>query len=289
MNRFHSAQRPIRIAKAARAVLPLLSLFLIVGCVSARKPPVELAASPLPSMAAPTGWRHRVALLPSAPMSKPDPCDAEAVGTGRAAASAPVQALQAQGLLVAWGPGATRPDPHAGVPAPRGVDALVAAKADDATQQAKGDQPPRPACRVSLRVLDPLTGGLMFTVAAEGEDGDRRQALAGAWDEAARQLQERLAERPPEAAVLALEGSQVRLTAGAEQGLAPGQVLVVRSQGDRVRSRKTGGVVVLPGRVLARLRVERVAAGSMPTLARVVDGSLAGLRPEDLTVPLAAE
>ena len=64
---------------------------------------------------------------------------------------------------------------------------------------------------------------------------------------------------------------------------------MVRSQGDRVRSRKTGGVVVLPGRVLARLRVERVAAGSMPTLARVVDGSLAGLRPEDLTVPLAAE
>ena len=207
--------------------------------------------------------------------------------------------MERQGLVAALAAGIRLPDGQDGGRLLPGVDALVLASAADATLPSAGDQPPWPACRVALQVLDPLTGGLMYKLAARGEGPDRPQALTRAWDEAARVLLGRLSERAPEAAVLAVEGRRVHLSAGLSQGMAPGQLLVVRAQGDRVRSRVTGHIVVLPGQPLARLRVEQVtarpaAADKSPgagggSVARLIAGSLDGRRPEDLTVPLQAE
>ncbi len=210
----------------------------------------------------------------------------------------------------AFGPGASTPP----FPLP-GLDAQVVAAIADATQSRHDDQPPRPACRVVLRMLDGLTGLPLGTVDGTGEAEDRSQALAQAWDGAGRRLLERLQARAPEAAVVAIDGDGLRLSAGADQGLLVGQTFAVHAQGDRVRSRVTGGVVVLPGRWLARVRIERVWPKSVPVgaglvaghasshalgmpleggaaggaLARVIQGRLTGLRPEDFTVPLAGE
>ncbi len=244
-------------------------------------------------------WLHRLAWQP-AEVGAGDPC--------RFAPEPPGPALAALQAVAAGHALLLEPSPQAvgtsGQPALQGMDARVLPSVADATRSRSDGQPPLPACRVALRVLDGLTGSLMWTGEATGEAVDRALALAQAWDEALRRLRQRLDAHPPQAAVLAIDGNRIRLSGGTDQGLAVGQSFAVHAQGDRVRSRATGGVVILPGRLLARVRIERVWPRSVPVdagaatsgpaagqgaLGRIVEGSLDGQRPEELTVPLAAE
>jgi hypothetical protein len=173
-----------------------------------------------------------------------------------------------------------------------GVDALLvgsievsSAPQDTSTSSVATATLPGPAALVSarfnLRAIDPYTGEPLFLLGARRDGPTRDQALALASQDAARSLLAQFAELPWQAYVLAVDGERVRLSAGQAQGLQPGQLLEVQTQGDRVRSRRTGLLVALPGPSVARLQLEGDG------FARRVAGSLAGLAPRDLVVRLA--
>ncbi len=124
--------------------------------------------------------------------------------------------------------------------------------------------------RFVLRALDPRSGESIVAISAQREAPTREEALAGAATEVARALAARLAELPWQAYLLRVDGDRVRLSAGEAQGLRPGTVLEVQTLGDRVRSRRSGLLISLPGQRVARLRVDGNAS------ARLVQGSLVG-------------
>ncbi len=134
------------------------------------------------------------------------------------------------------------------------------------------------SARLSLRAIDPYTGQPFLALGATREGSGRDPALALAAQEVARSLAARLSEMPWQASVMAVDGDRVRLSAGEAQGLLPGMTLEIQTQGDRVRSRRTGWLVTLPGRSVARLQVEGDG------VARRVSGSLAGLDLRELVV-----
>lgn len=136
------------------------------------------------------------------------------------------------------------------------------------------------SARLALRAIDPYTGQPLLALGVTREGSSRDQALALASQDVARSLAARLSEWPWQAYLLGVDGDRVRLSAGEAQGLLPGMTLDVQTQGDRVRSRRTGWLVTLPGRSVATLRVEGNG------IARRVAGSLAGLDPRDLVARL---
>ena len=136
--------------------------------------------------------------------------------------------------------------------------------------------------RFVLRALDPRSGESIVAISAQREAPTREEALARAATEVARALAARLAELPWQAYLLRVDGDRVRLSAGEAQGLRPGTVLEVQTLGDRVRSRRSGLLISLPGQRVARLRVDGNAS------ARLVQGSLAGLDLRALVARLPA-
>lgn len=142
----------------------------------------------------------------------------------------------------------------------------------------------KPWVRFALRAFDPYTGQVLLHAQASRAAATLAEALDLACADAARALATRLAEQPWQAYLLRAEGlgpgAQVQLSAGADQGLRPGMALEVRTQGDRVRSRTSGLLLALPGRLVGSLRVGPEAT------AQLLTGSLAGLELRDLVVRL---
>lgn len=149
--------------------------------------------------------------------------------------------------------------------------------------------------KVDLRVVDVVTGHVFFAVSGAGEastetsstfgfgsraaydgtlnDAAIRQAVA----DAVGRLSVEMQTRPWQTYILKIEGSRVYLGGGKTQGLKPGMVFSVQTQGERVKSPQTGAEIVLPGREVAQVRVEsnfgdgELSEGS---IASVVSGSL---------------
>ena len=182
-----------------------------------------------------------------------------------------------------------------GVPAGRsqvtlaGVDALLVGRIETwpAPSQSSATAPEPLAgmsatARFVLRALDPRSGESIVALSAQREAPTREEALARAATEVARALAARLAELPWQAYLLRVDGDRVRLSAGEAQGLRLGMALEVQTLGDRVRSRRSGVLISLPGQRVARLRVDGNAS------ARLVQGSLAGLDLRALVVRLPA-
>jgi hypothetical protein len=168
-----------------------------------------------------------------------------------------------------------------------GVDALLVGRIETwpAPSQSSATAPEPLAgmsatARFVLRALDPRSGESIVAISAQREAPTREEALARAATEVARALAARLAELPWQAYLLRVDGDRVRLSAGEAQGLRPGMALEVQTLGDRVRSRRSGLLISLPGQRVARLRVDGNAS------ARLVQGSLAGLDLRALVVRL---
>ncbi len=262
-------------------------------------------ASSLPAAHSAQALLRRLVVGPLVPMAAPVASvgDADEARPARARNDTDAQAHLAQALAAT---GAfslqlradieARP-PASGLAAFRealaGVDVLLAGSVEvvppsaDLQALAPASAPPQPnapavvSARLSLRAIDPYTGQPLLALGATREGSSREQALALATQEVARSLAARLSEMPWQAYVMAADGERVRLSAGEAQGLVPGMTLEVQTQGDRVRSRRTGWLVTLPGRSVARLQVEGDG------VARRVSGSLAGLDLRDLVVRLA--
>jgi len=215
-----------------------------------------------------------------------------ALGPGEAAGKHAAQGLNGinanNGIDGAQGAGAlSASSVAASVVALAGVDALLVGRFE--TWPPPGQSPTRAAesvkgmsstARFVLHALDPRSGEPIVAISTLREAPSLEEALARAATEAARALAARLAELPWQAYLLRVDGDRVRLSAGEAQGLGAGTELDVQTLGDRVRSRRSGLLITLPGQRVARLRVDGNAS------ARLVQGSLVGLDLRNLVARL---
>ena len=159
--------------------------------------------------------------------------------------------------------------------------------------------------KIDLRVVDTNTGHVFFAASGAGEastetastfgfgsqaayDGTLNDtAIRQAVSEAVNRLSTEMNARPWQTYILKAEGTQVFIGGGKAQGIKPGMVFSVQTQGERIKSPQTGTEITLPGRLIAKLRVDanfgdtELNEGSVTS---VVSGSLSGLKPEQMIV-----
>lgn len=159
--------------------------------------------------------------------------------------------------------------------------------------------------KVDLRVVDVVTGHVFFAVSGAGEastetsstfgfgsraayDGTLNDAaIRQAVSDAVGRLSVEMQNRPWQTYILKIEGSRVYLGGGKTQGLKPGMVFSVQTQGERVKSPQTGAEIVLPGREVAQIRLDSNFGDSElneGSIASVVSGSLASHSSSNLVV-----
>ena len=150
---------------------------------------------------------------------------------------------------------------------------------------------------VEIRLIDVRSGHVFFTTSGSGEAstevsevagfGSRAgydstlndRAIAAAIADTMTNVVRRLEERAWFTDVLHVEGGQVFITGGNAQGIRPGAEFVVETAGDVVTSNQSGLPITLPGRPVARIRVESSFGESAETegsVASVIAGSLDG-------------
>lgn len=159
--------------------------------------------------------------------------------------------------------------------------------------------------KIDVRLVDTNTGHAFFATSGAGEastetastfgfgsragyDGTLNDAaIRNAVSEAVNRLANQMQSRPWQTFILRNEGNRVYIGGGTRQGILPGMNFVVMTQGEKVRSPQTGSEVTLPGRSVARLRVESSFGDSdldEGSLALLTDGSLQGLDVSKLVV-----
>lgn len=159
--------------------------------------------------------------------------------------------------------------------------------------------------KVDIRVVDVNTGHVFFATSGAGEastetsstfgfgsqagyDGTLNDtAIRHAVSEAVNRLSVEMNGRPWQTVVLKQEGNQLYLGGGKSQGVRPGMQFAVLTAGEQVKSAQTGGMVTLPGRRVAVVRVDELFGDSElneGAVASVVSGSLAGQRADQLVI-----
>jgi len=159
--------------------------------------------------------------------------------------------------------------------------------------------------KVDIRVVDTGTGQILFATSGAGEastetastfgfgsqaayDGTLNDAaIRQAVSEAVSRLATEFAGRPWQTVILRAEAGRAYLSGGKAQGLRPGMELEVVAPGERVKSPQTGAFITLPGRGVARLRVEALFGDTEldeGSVAAVTMGSIDGLPVQQLVV-----
>lgn len=159
--------------------------------------------------------------------------------------------------------------------------------------------------KVDLRVVDTNTSHVFFAVSGAGEastetastfgfgsqaayDGTLNDAaIRQAVSEAVNRLSNEMNARPWQTYILKSEGNQVFIGGGKAQGIKPGMVFSVQTQGEKIKSPQTGAEISLPGRFIAKLRVDGNFGDSElneGSVASVISGSLSGYKPEQVIV-----
>ena len=159
--------------------------------------------------------------------------------------------------------------------------------------------------KVDMRVVDVNTGHVFFATSGAGEASTETASVFGFGSQAAydgtlndaairqavseviNRLSSEMNARPWHTYILKSEGGQVYIGGGKTQGIKPGMTFSVQTQGEKIKSPQTGTEVTLPGRLIAKLRVDanfgdnELNEGSV---ASVTSGSLSGFKPEQLIV-----
>ena len=159
--------------------------------------------------------------------------------------------------------------------------------------------------KVDIRLVDTKTGQAYFATSGSGEastetgsvfgfgsqasyDGTLNDAaIRQAVGDAINSMTTEINKTPWHTFILKSEGSRVFTSGGKSQGIRPGMVFDVVTQGERIKSPQTGAYVTLPGKSVAQLRVEstfgdtELNEGSVCT---VVSGSLGRYRPNQLII-----
>lgn len=159
--------------------------------------------------------------------------------------------------------------------------------------------------KVDLRVVDTNTSHVFFATSGAGEASTETASTFGfgsqaAYDEtlndaairqavseAVNRLSKEMNARPWQTYILKSEGAQVFIGGGKAQGIKPGMIFSVQTQGERIKSPQTGAEITLPGRSVAKLRVDANFGDSElneGSVTSVISGSLSGFKPEQVIV-----
>jgi len=159
--------------------------------------------------------------------------------------------------------------------------------------------------KVDVRVVDVNTGHVFFATSGAGEastetastfgfgsqagyDGTLNDAaIRQAVSSAVNRLTVEMSARPWQTYILKMDGGQIYIGGGKSQGIKPGMLFSVQTQGETVKSSQTGTEITLPGRQVAKIRIDsnfgdnELNEGSV---ASVISGSFSGYKPEQLVV-----
>lgn len=159
--------------------------------------------------------------------------------------------------------------------------------------------------KVDVRVVDVSTGQIFFATSGAGEastetastfgfgsqaayDGTLNDAaIRQAVSEVVNRLSNELGSRPWQTFILKADNRQIFIGGGKSQGIRPGMVFSVQTQGEKLKSPQTGAEITLPGRQVAQVRVESSFGDNElneGSIASVIAGSIAGYKPEQLIV-----
>lgn len=159
--------------------------------------------------------------------------------------------------------------------------------------------------KIDLRVVDVITGQSLFAASGAGEsstqtastfgfgsqasydstlnDGSIRQAIS----EVVNRLTTEFNRRPWQTSIIGADKDRYFISGGKAQGLKPGMVFSVETQGEKVKSPQTGFEIALPGREIAQIRIDSLFGDtemSEGAVTSVVGGSLQGWKFDQLTV-----
>jgi curli biogenesis system outer membrane secretion channel CsgG len=159
--------------------------------------------------------------------------------------------------------------------------------------------------KVDVRVVDVNTGHVFFATSGAGEastetastfgfgsqagyDGTLNDAaIRQAVSSAVNRLTVEMSARPWQTYILKMDGGQIYIGGGKSQGIKPGMLFSVQTQGETVKSSQTGTEITLPGLQVAKIRIDsnfgdnELNEGSV---ASVISGSFSGYKPEQLVV-----
>jgi curli biogenesis system outer membrane secretion channel CsgG len=159
--------------------------------------------------------------------------------------------------------------------------------------------------KVDVRVVDVNTGHVLFATSGAGEASTETASTFGFGsqagydgtlnDAAIRQavsatvsrLALEMSARPWQTYILKMDGGQIYIGGGKSQGIKPGMLFSVQTQGERVKSPQTGTEITLPGRQIAQIRIDSNFGDSELTegsIASMIAGSISGYKPEQLVV-----
>lgn len=162
-----------------------------------------------------------------------------------------------------------------------GVDALIVGSVTEFGRVTEGQRgfmsstkQQRAHAKVNLRLVDVSTGRVFFAADGTGEavteSGEiagygsaaaydstlNEKAISAAIGDVMTEIVSELQARPWRTYVLAVKSGQVFIGGGSRQGIQVGDELAVMRKGEKVESPQTGILIELPGKQVARLRVE---------------------------------
>lgn len=159
--------------------------------------------------------------------------------------------------------------------------------------------------KVDLRLVDVHTGQVFFATSGAGESSSESASTLGfgsqaAYDgtlndsamrlaiaEAVNKLSKQLDARPWQTSFLSVDNGRYFISGGKSQGITPGMILPVFTSGEKIKSPQTGFEINLPGREVAKLRIDsnfgetETTEGSIASLA---GGSLQNEKIEQLVI-----
>jgi curli biogenesis system outer membrane secretion channel CsgG len=159
--------------------------------------------------------------------------------------------------------------------------------------------------KVDIRVVDANTGHVFFATSGAGESstetastfgfGSRAgydgtlndSAIRQAVSDAISRMTVDMNSRPWQTYILKSDGSRLFLSGGKSQGLKPGMIFSVQTQGEKIKSPQTGAEITLPGQQIAQIRIDSNFGDSdlnEGSVASIVSGSIGSYKPAQLVV-----
>ncbi len=126
---------------------------------------------------------------------------------------------------------------------------------------------------VNLRMIDARSGVVIYSEEGRGEadieagrvlgvgtdagydSSINDKAISAAIGGLVSNILQNLTDQPWKTSILAIDGGQVMIAGGSEQGLDIGDILVVKKRGKQVENRQLGGTIELPGIEIGKIRV----------------------------------
>ncbi|MGI9279638.1 MAG: CsgG/HfaB family protein [Endozoicomonas sp.] len=159
--------------------------------------------------------------------------------------------------------------------------------------------------KVELRLINVETGQAFFSSTGTGEaslesasvagfgsrasyDGTLTdKAISSAISDVLDEMIRKIMEKPWTTSILDVSDGQIFISGGESQGLKPGKVLVVKTQGKQVKSKQTGFTITLPGTELAKVKVIANFGDSESnegSIVELVEGSIDNYQIDSLSI-----